>query len=894
MSDLRLSDRQLLQEKRVKSSIERLGCKILVLCIALISILLLELGAFAAPLPFAKGEHPRIFITKDDIPAIVAKLDDPKLKKRYLAMKGSVRAAVSKNWHYDTFKGPASPGVANRVVAVAFVWLIESYKHPDNPYYTNVYLNGVKQVLENMDPSLSGGLTQFLRSYSIAYDWVYNGLSPQDRITLGNKLMASKFVRQDINSPTLKGFPGNQGFPADSWHGAMMANEPSADWTYTAIAIWNETDLNGNADNSLAQDKLNQIRQFLTTKKIPFTNLVGGGLNPDTGYDFYGGTAKFAPEIYAWDKATGEDLWSASRFLQDTVIGRFHARKPSGGLVPGFCVSAYDARFPIEVFSAKDSTGIAQYIANERFKKGINRQKSYKENWWQYWWVIFYDPNKPATNYNTLPLAYYAQGYNADGTAPVEGLDAGRVLFRSGWTGNDTLISFTSGDWFTLKQRYDVNAFSIYSRGGNLAVRNSNSKFEGGVSGGANTVGGYNYYFEMNYGKPTIAFNTITVSDPNVIMDQGQEFWHRNTRSIDSTKPQYCCPNGIRSGGEAYRNESYLTVLNDHYRGSQYIDRGDIIKFETNSNYDYAVGDGSKAYHPQRLTNFQRALAFLDKKYLVVLDRVTATKPHFVKRWYLHTTYNEPTIPGTHLTDTSSKDGATTWSQDDFNNLIINGDRSGVPVGKEPFPRLFIKSLMPEGATYRKRGGKGFYFWRHDRSWNPDPGSKADISYAKYRGRLYPTNSDGGKSWRLEQDISGHKDDIFLNVLYPTDSTVTSMAETVRIYKTDDNIPTANMVGAHIKDSTENKVILFSSDINGATVTGNITYSVNPTANSKHFLFDLDPNSLSPALKYDITFKRTGTTQTITISPGSGKLSPSIKVLEHTDKGTLVFTLKAL
>ncbi len=840
-------------------------CKILTASIAL--ILSLELDALAVTLPFAKGEHPRILITSADIPALAAKVDestDP-LYLRYMTMKQDVDSAISKNWNWSWIGGSTSGGARITVVSAAFVYLIENYLHPDSASF---YVNGVKQVLENTNPNDYTGYARELQSFAVAYDWIYNGLSPQDRITIGNKLMASYAIQQDPTANTY-------GFGSlDNWHW-MFSNMPSGEWTYAAIAIWKETDLNGNADNSLAQTKLNQIRTFLTTKKIPFTNMVGGGINPDGAYDDIGGSRQFALELYAWDKATGENLWNTSRYLQDNLITRLFAWRMYAkmwvpfGMFMGWSASndeAFCTDYPVEILSKKDPTGIAQYVANDMFSKGneMIRNHVYRgaaTPFEEYRWVIFYGPQKPATNYNTLPLARYEQGYNADGSSPIEGLDAGWVFFRSGWTNDDTIIAFTSGDWFTSKQVCNVNAFSIYRRG-DLAVMNSQNEFTGKAPSSSSN----NYAFQLNYGKPTVSVNSITVSDPSIAMDQGQELLHYKS-VLDPNDPKPYC--------DASRPPSAFPAINstlaDHFKGSVY-DRGDITKFETKNNYAYAVGDGSKAYHPDRLTNFQRALAFLDKKYLVIFDRVTAAKPNFVKRWYLHTV-KEPTIPGTPLIDTSSQDGSTTWSGANFNNLYIDSDPSG--------GRLFVKSLLPEGATYRKRGGEGFFFWRNDRSWNPEPGSGADQSNSVFEGR---------KGWRLEQDVSGQKDDIFLNVLFPTDATVTSMPETVRISQADGNMPTANMVGAHIKDSAENKVVLFSPDSQGAIVNGSITYSVNLTANGKHFLFDLDPGLLSPALKYDITAVSAGSTQTITISPGSGNLSPGIIVLERTDKGTLVFT----
>ncbi len=799
------------------------------IALVIVSIVFLELNALAVTLPFAKGEHPRIFITAADIPIIAAKVDEPTdpLYQHYVVLKGYVDGAIDSGGFY-------APKTA---VPAALVYLIEDYHSPGS---ATKYLNAIKQSLANDINLLGGGHGDNM--YPVMYDWVYNALTPAERITYGNILVSSTYIQNP---------PAN-----DIWFKVL---DGSGMWTWAAIAIWNETDLVGNSTNSLAQTRLDDVKGMLVNYKIPFSNLPGGGINPNPVY--YNKILRmFALEIYAWDKASGEDIWSTSIYLLENFFTRLFSMRMASNMWPviwGGQAEEYHSTlnswlYPIGIMSKKDSTGIVQYYANEMIARGVIPESEQRTMWRL---ITFYDPNKPATNYNALPLARYERGQ-------VEGSDEGWVQFRTGWTEDDTLIGLISGDYLGRTDSYaNSNAFVIY-RNGDLAIANM----------AASDGGWFPQYdeFAANYSGTTAAVNSITVSDPNYL-DQGQELWTPlavENDFLNNPNPFYY--NYV--GGLSW------TVYSDHYPvQAPYIERGNIVKFETKGSYDYTIGDATNAYHPERLTNFQRAMAFLDKKYLIILDRVTATQPHFVKRWYLHT-IREPQIPGTPLTDTSLTDGSTTWSQTDFNNQYVNSDIKGTLGGG----RMFVKSLLPQGATLRKRGGAGFSYWRNDRNWdNPI-----------VRERPYFLNSafETRPGWRLEQDIAGNTDDIFLNVLYPTDATVSSMPETIRISQTDGNMPTANMVGAHIKDGTENKVVLFSSDPQGAVPTGPITYTVTLTANGKNFLFDLDPNLLSLALQYDITSVSAGTTQTITISPGSGNLSPGIVVLEHTNKGTLVFT----
>ncbi|MGR3309545.1 MAG: hypothetical protein ACUZ77_02120, partial [Candidatus Brocadiales bacterium] len=159
------------------------------IALVLVSVLFLELNALAITLPFAKGEHLIILITAADIPALAAKVDEPSdpLYQRYIWMKNDVDTAIN-----NSTLGPYN------MTYVAFVYLIENYLHPDD---SAKYLNAVKQVLENDNLSnhtLYGGRN----SFALVYDWIYNGLSPQDRIALGNKMVTTHIAIQwDINDP---------------------------------------------------------------------------------------------------------------------------------------------------------------------------------------------------------------------------------------------------------------------------------------------------------------------------------------------------------------------------------------------------------------------------------------------------------------------------------------------------------------------------------------------------------------------------------------------------------------------------------------------------------------------------------------------------------------------
>ncbi len=808
-------------------------------------LFLLPARIYAIQLNYAPGVHPRIFITKD----IVRAQSDPDLV--YIQdIVSKVRPGGALESVYNELKSKirANPNAGagqynfGHGINAALVYVLE--KEMGNDTEANEFLGFAKRFLTSDGKNLVSKGQGVLREGPIIYDWIYEGLTSSERSTTYD------FYFSQIQNAAS---PNNY---ADNYH-FMYAALP-ADLIVTAMAIWND-----GTGNTTIQNRLDQLEGFYKNTMLPAYQLAGAAWPDSEYYDLERNeSGNLAMLVHLWDEATGETTWNGLPITHSDILTYYLMAKKANGTTIHYAdqhgtTPWINRAMPGSLFEFHNKNLVGQWVENWR----INNPKW--NTHFQHWQRILWLENLSKPDLSSLPTAKYFEG-----TQP--GLDLGIVVFRDKWTldGSDTKIFFISGNLFSSKNHFNANHFGIY-KDGDLALENGADE----VICGHDSSGGC----RITFGDSTVGKNSITVSDPTVMLDEGQEYIINAGTGAKTNSSDW---NTFGSFPWANNGD---TRVSDHQPNS-WTDGGDILRFETTAGYDYVVGDASKAYRfgpglsHNRLTVFQRELAFLNKKYLVVFDRVSAVNPDFIKRWYLHTVL-EPTMSGAKVSDVSTTEdgsgnriecqvpgcsGASEW---DGKSMSLLSSKSGWnPSGDDG--KLFLKMLLPQDATFRKRGGDGFEHWRHNRNF-PFSGNKSITGRPSYEGR--------GK-WRVEEETSGRTNDIFLNILYPTGATVTSMPETLLIDST-------IMKGAHVKDSSLNLVALFSADPQGASPTGGFIYTISPTANSRHFLFNLPPTTT-----FSVVVSSAGSEQTITVSPsaaGSMTSPQGVLVFDVADTGVV-------
>lgn len=97
--------------------------------------------------------------------------------------------------------------------------------------------------------------------------------------------------------------------------------------------------------------------------------------------------------------------------------------------------------------------------------------------------------------------------------------------------------------------------------------------------------------------------------------------------------------------------------------------------------------------------------------------------------------------------------------------------------------------------------------------------------------------------WRLEiENKEQHAQDSFLTVMLPTSTATATLPDRVGLDAASGNA-SQNVIGVHIKDNTENQIVVFSSSHDNAAITSEITYTIDASMKSRHTLMDLQPNT---------------------------------------------------
>ena len=178
----------------------------------------------------------------------------------------------------------------------------------------------------------------------------------------------------------------------------------------------------------------------------------------------------------------------------------------------------------------------------------------------------------------------------------------GQVVMRSGWSPSSVYCLFTSGAKLTQHKHHDENNFVIYHRG--FLALDSGTR-------GIETDHQLRHYYAQ-----TVAHNCILIHKPGEPMPN---YW------------------GMRfNGPEGNVNH-----------GGMYGFSGRLLAFQTDDAFSYAAGDATAAYG-DKCTEAIRQLVHLQPDCFVIYDRVAASQPDFRKEWLLHT-QNQPTLTGQTL-----------------------------------------------------------------------------------------------------------------------------------------------------------------------------------------------------------------------------------------------------
>lgn len=769
--------------------------------------------------PLAANSHPRIFINPTTLATVAAKATGSH-SRMYATLKSRANTLLKT----DPKSGSYSVTIFNRMAVLSLVALIEKTNGNSYSVYRDRAFFYAEYILTNTDPwnltSKYVGGSYHIRgqtgALSLVYDWLYSDLTPLLKRDIHTFLINVYKGLHNIDRPLGTGQVRKSAYGSNYW--LEWGAQP-----WFSVALYGD----GEGDEAIINDALDATKNEVDNYMVKALNMLGGALHNGWGYQLGDGDTSFCLlNLWAWETATGEKVFTSSFSLKDYPQYFLYASKPDGALIKindtndNYANPTYpygtlkwgvaDARSFLIVLMDIYKDGHAKYIVDKNdFRPGGDRM-------WRN--LIFYDDSVIEKLPSTLPLATFF---------PQTGI----LLGRSGWKSDALYYTFRNRDQYGSHSDSKQNSFTIYNKKAPLAINDGN--YPAGASGKQST---------KSYYRKTISCNSMLVYDPSetfynfavVYNDGGQKFG------------TYYADKGTGGYSPYYNADLYDQTAFD---GSDWNTADNT--FEDGTGYTYIKGDATRGY-TSKVSHFTREFVNLKPNLFVIYDRLTSSNASFRKSFLLHS-LTEPQLNGTE-DFTCAESFATSGEracQGDTNAGISKSYDSGLVTITNGKGKLFSKILLPNNRYIRKIGGPGYRFWVDGANANIPP-----VGYTK--------SVTGG--WRLEMSPGAPAlSDDFLHVLYATDSATGSMPDTVTIKNSEGNMPSNNMVGVLVKNSMENKIALFSSDTSAATVTNDINYTVDTSTASRHILFNLQTNTL-----YSVNISGIGTSQVQ--SSGNGTL----------------------
>lgn len=496
--------------------------------------------------------------------------------------------------------------------------------------------------------------------YAIVYDWIYDSLSPAERIRYGNAL--GQWLRWYTDTPEITLKNGSWWYN-QTWGPAHLGTSNTRDGIAPKLLVALAISGASTEHEADARRFLDSWAKRVPEECIPAFDAMGGVWSESMGHGNYGPVAVIPWAFEAWRTATGEDLFAAAGlngFTRDMSSWAVHLKMPwtqSTAWIDdnaGTTLSGFARVSPI--LAARYSDRVAAWIG--MIAPPLPQGRS---AWTRF---LFTDPSIEA-------LSPGASGY----ATAKHFAGAGHVYLRSAWDDpNATWAFFGAGDRFGAHARDDEGHFLI-ARKGLLAGR----------------AGGTGHNDRDYYAGGSLAFNVVTIFDPE------EEF----RRTVPGRQ-------ALDEGGT--KNERDGGMIRWVYNGHQYVDRADITAYSHDRRMTHVAADLTKAYRPQKIREVTRQFVYVPgvRDLFLIFDRVEATRPDFTKTWFLHV----PTKPQAEGEVRTLVDGHV-W-RTDGGTLTWVSDAAGVKeVLSTGRSRAFLRTVLPEKAVVTVRGGEGHDFWGH-------------------------------------------------------------------------------------------------------------------------------------------------------------------------------------
>jgi len=311
-------------------------------------------------------------------------------------------------------------------------------------------------------------------------------------------------------------------------------------------------------------------------------------------------------------------------------------------------------------------------------------------------------------------------------------------------------------------------------------------------------------------------------------------------------------------------------------RGTNAIKQmGKLIAEEINNgSYDYIAHDASLAWRPSTADVVQREFVYLrgplNKEYVVVFDRVNVKNPSADEKiWKIWVTAQPVFENGTPASPRKGK-----WESANTDTISVTNkfpssqlqDESAATRGK-----FYMKTLAPQNRVINVLGGPGKEYQSGDDDGTTPWGAPSMTQFAHEH-----------LGWgRIEvRPTQAANYDVFLNVIqFGEADTLSSMSPITMINSSD-----GRLIGTHISDTSNQWVVMFSKSPAHLFAITSVNYTFKPiTSTSKHLLTNMRP---STAYHVKLSSGANGATVSISTVSEAGSM-----LVSSTSQGVLQFTI---
>ncbi|MBN2287817.1 MAG: heparinase II/III family protein, partial [Candidatus Glassbacteria bacterium] len=409
---------------------------------------------------FALRDHPRLLISGEELKTLRRKVRTS-LKEPFDRMKSS----ATRYLRY-------SPAVSSKkemrgmVVTMPFIYLMtgDSLFLKGGVRYLDYALD---YLLELTAEQFAGywEIVELRRNTAFAYDWLFKGMTAEERAGLGEKIIRAGDAFSDIyNSYSPFGGGGYGGLDILFYPALALAGSAVQPGKVESWYRWSEETLKiyKSAKSQVAADD--------------------GGVEAGMGYAAYNYIRTHIFDFEMWLGATGENLLEDNYYLRYFPVWWAWCLRPNGELSKVCDLQSVEGGVPLWHFkylAARYRDPLSQwYVANQ--------SGSAAPEVWDLIWDTSDAGLEPSGPDSTWPLARHFEG-------------TGWVAMRSGWDEDATHAIFKCGDYCYGHEHADQNSFVIFKQG-SLAIESGRYEWESD--------------HRPNYFARTIAHNTVLVYDP--------------------------------------------------------------------------------------------------------------------------------------------------------------------------------------------------------------------------------------------------------------------------------------------------------------------------------------------------------------------------------------------